>query len=134
MSGGRTNQSSNYDSSISFSPVINDHGSITNGNISTGSTTGSLNGSSTGASGSLGLALSPKLMNLYMVQDVDPMATHFHNVPGPKPVGPAMVRVADPMATIYKPASQHVQPSTRPTMVRDMSEPFATVYRPVKLI
>ena len=64
MSGGRTNQSSNYNSSIAFSPVISGHGSIQNGNISTGSTTGSLNGSSTGASGGLDLKLSPMLQML----------------------------------------------------------------------
>ena len=67
MSGGRTNQSSNYDSSISFSPVISDHGSITNGNISTGSTTGSLSGTSEGAKGGLDLALSMKLQNLALM-------------------------------------------------------------------
>ena len=67
MSGGQTNQSSNYNSSIAFSPRISGHGSITNGNISTGSSTGSLNGSSTGGSGGLDLALSPKLQNLVML-------------------------------------------------------------------
>ena len=133
MSGGKTNQSSNYNSSISFSPVITDHGSITNGNISTGSTTGSLNGSSTGAGGTLGLSLSPKLMNLYMMRDNDPMATHYTNVPGVQPAAPNMVKVADPFATIYKPAVPTHIP-TGPMMVRDLSEPWATVYRPVKLI
>ena len=64
MSGGTTNQRSNYNSSISFSPVISGHGTITNGNISTGSTSGSLNGTSEGAKGGLDLALSPKLQNL----------------------------------------------------------------------
>ena len=67
MSGGRTNQSSNYNSSINFSPVISDHGSIRNGDISTGSTNGSLSGSSTGGGGNLGLSFSPKLMNLVML-------------------------------------------------------------------
>ena len=64
MSGGRTNQNSNYNSSISFSPVISDHGSITNGDISTGSTNGSVSGSSSGGGGNLGLSFSPKLQNL----------------------------------------------------------------------
>jgi len=64
MSGGRTNQSRNFNSSINFSPQISGHGRIQNGNISTGSTSGSLNGSSTGASGGLDLKLSPMLMNM----------------------------------------------------------------------
>ena len=64
MGGSTTNQRSNYDSSIRFSPQISGHGSIQNGNISTGNTNGSMSGSSSGGSGSLGLKFSPMLQNL----------------------------------------------------------------------
>ena len=53
MSGGTTNQSSNHNSSINFSPRITDHGSIRNGNISTGNQSGSVTGGSQGGSGKL---------------------------------------------------------------------------------
>ena len=69
MSGGTTNQSSNHNSSINFSPRITDYGTIKNGNISTGDQSGTMGGDSKGASGSLSYSGPiPMLVNLDSLQ------------------------------------------------------------------
>ena len=57
MTGGKTTQTSSYTSGVNFAPKVSGYGSIVNGDITTGDSSGNQTGSAGGASVSADLSL-----------------------------------------------------------------------------